>query len=52
MLSANGEMREVNHRLLKGRKIYGSLGRLWKRKKMPRNVKRALYDGVVIPTIM
>ena len=37
-------MREVNHWMLEERKVWGSMGRLWKESRISTNVKRALYE--------
>ena len=37
------------HRLMEGRKVYRAMRRLWKENMMFREVKRELYEKVVIP---
>ena len=51
MISADGGMREeVAHRVVDGRKVWGTMAKLWKKNIISREVKRELYERIVIPT--
>ena len=53
MISTDGGMREeVAHRVLEGRKVWGMMTRLRKENVISREVKRELYERVVIPTVV
>ena len=41
---------EVSHRVLKGKKIWGVMVKLWN-ENIPREVKQKLYERVMIPTV-
>ena len=43
---------EVAHRVLGGRKVWGTMTKLWKENMISREVKRELYERVVIPTVV
>ena len=43
---------EVAHRVLDGRKVRGKMVKLWKENMISREVKRELYERVVIPTVV
>ena len=40
------------HRVLEGRKVLGTLAKLWKENTISREVKRDLYERVGIPTVV
>ena len=51
MISTNsGIGEEVAHRVLEGRKVWGTMAKLWKENVISREVKRELYGRLVIPT--
>ena len=51
MISTDGGMgEEVAHRVLKGRKVWETIAKLWKENIISRVVKRELYERVVITT--
>ena len=53
MISTDGGMGdEVVHRVLEGRKVWGTMAKLWKENMISRKVKRELYERVVIPTVV
>ena len=53
MISTDGGLGEkVSHRLLEGRKVWGKVAKLWKEDMISREVKRQLYGGVVISTVV
>ena len=53
MISTDGGMgEEVAHRVLEGRKVWGTMAKLWKENMISREVKRELYERVVIPTVV
>ena len=53
MISTDGGMvEEVTHRVLEGRKVWGTKAKLWKENLISREVKRELYQRVVIPTVV
>ena len=53
MIIADRDMGEEEaHRLLEGRKVWGKMVKLWKENVICREVKRELYEGVVIPTVV
>ena len=54
MISTNSGMggEGVAHRVLEGRKVWGTMARLWKENMIFREVKRELYERVVIPTVV
>ena len=39
------------HRVLEGRKVWRTNAKLWKENMISREVKRELYERVVIPTV-
>ena len=43
---------EVASGVLKGRKIWGTMAKVWKESMIPREIKRELYERVVIPTVV
>ena len=52
-LSTDGGMgEEVAHRVLKGRKVWGAMAKLWKENMIYREVKRELYERGVIPSVV
>ena len=42
----------MGHRVLKGRKVLESMAKLLKENMISREVKRELYERVVIPTVV
>ena len=40
------------HRVLEGRKVCGTMAKLWKENVISRELKRELYERVVIPSIV
>ena len=53
MISANGGIGEqVAHRVLEGRKVLGTIAKLWKENMISREVKQELYERVAIPTLV
>ena len=51
MISTDGGMgEEVAHMVLEERKVFGTM-MLWKENMISREVKRELYEKVVIPTV-
>ena len=53
MISTDGGRgEEVAHRVLEGRKVWGTMAKLWKENMISREVKRELYERVVIPTLV
>ena len=53
MISTNGSMgEEVAHSVIEGRNIWGTMAKLWKKNMRSREVKRELYERVVIPTMV
>ena len=53
MISTDGGMgEELAHRVLEGRKVWGTMAKLWKENMVSREVKRELYERVVIPTVV
>ena len=44
-----GLVEEVVHWVLEGRKVWGTMAKLWKEKMIFREVKWELYERVVIP---
>ena len=52
MISVDGcTDQEVAHKLLERRKVWGTMGKLWKENIISREVKRELYERVLIPTM-
>ena len=52
MISTDGGRREeVAHRVLEGRKVWGTMAKLWEENMISREVKRELYESVLIPTV-
>ena len=43
---------EAAHRVLEGRKVWGTMAKLWKENMISREVKRELYGRVVIPILV
>ena len=53
MISTDGGMgEEVAHRVLEGRKVCGTMAKLWKENMISRGVKRELYERLVILTVV
>ena len=53
MISTDGGMgEEVAHRILEGRKVWGTMEKLWQENVISREVKRELYERVVIPAVV
>ena len=53
MISTDGCMgEEVAHRVLEGRKVLETMAKLWRENVISREVKRKLYERVVIPTMV
>ena len=53
MISEDGGMgEEVAHRVLEGRKFWGTMSKLWKENMVSREVKCELWERVVIPTVV
>ena len=53
MISTDGAIgEELAHRVLEGRKVWGTLAKLWKENMICTEVKRELYERVVIPTVI
>ena len=53
MISTDGGMgEEVAHMVLVGRKVWGTMAKLWKETMISREVKRELYERVAIPTVV
>ena len=50
--SDGGRGMEVAHRVLDGRKVWGRMAKLWKENMISREVKRGLYERVVIQTVV
>ena len=48
----SGMVEEVSHMVLEGRKVWGVMAKLWKENMISREVKRELYESVVIPTMV
>ena len=43
---------EVAHMVLEGREVWKTMVKLWKENIMSREVKRELYERVVVPTVV
>ena len=43
---------EVAHKLLEGRKVWGTMAKLWEENMISRLVKREFYERVVMPTVV
>ena len=53
MIRTDGGMgEEVVHGVLEGRKDWGTMTNLWKENMISKEVKRKLYERVVIPTVV
>ena len=53
MISTDGGMGDkVPHRVPEGRKVWRTMANLWKENMTSREVKRELYEKVVIPTVV
>ena len=53
VISTYGGMgKGVAHRVLEGRKVWRTIAKLWKTNMISREVKRELYETVVIPTVV
>ena len=53
MISTDGGMGEdVAHRVLEGRKVWEMMKNLWKENMISSEVKRELYERVVIPNVV
>ena len=53
MISTDGGMGdEMAHRVLEARKVWGTMENLWKENIISIEVKRELYERVVIPTVV
>ena len=53
MISTDGGMgEELAHRVLEGRKVWGTMAKLWKENMISREVKRKLCERVVTPTVV
>ncbi len=46
--SMEGEIRE---RAIEGRKVIGSLGRVMRERTVSRDIKKALRDSIIVPTV-
>ena len=52
-ISANGSMEvKLNHRITEARKSAGVLDRMWKNRGVGMEVKKRMYEGIVIPTVL
>ena len=47
-----GREEELAHRVLEGRKVWGAMTKFWKENMICREVKRELFERVVIPTVI
>ena len=53
MISTDGGMREeVARRVLDGRKVWGTMAKLWNENMISRKLKREYYERVVIPSVV
>ena len=43
---------EVAHRVFEGRKKLGTMAKLWKENMISREIKREVYERVMIPTMV
>ena len=52
-ISANGRLEtELNHRLTEARKSAGVLNNMWRNRGIGIEVKRRMYEGIVVPTVL
>ena len=52
VIKNDGIGEEVDHRVLEGSEVWGTVAKLWKQNMNSREVKRELYERVVIPSVV
>ena len=43
---------DVKHKIMQGRAVCGALRRVWTNRKLGMDVKKVLYEGIVVPTVL
>ena len=43
---------DVKHKIMQGRAVCGALRRVWTNRKFGMDVKKVLYEGIVVPTVL